>query len=136
LKLLLFQAQRFAFSPFAATVAGADPAAGPGEVRDAVVAWVQVEPADLPRIAQVEKKAAKYIKWLAGKRGLKQVVLHSFAHLGGESAPADRAGELLGSLGARLESVGYGVTQTPFGYTCHWELEVYGDSLAKVFQEV
>ena len=41
----------------------------------------------------------------------------------------------LDDLALRLEAKGYGVRATPFGFTCAWTLEVYGESLAKVWKQ-
>jgi hypothetical protein len=35
-----------------------------------------------------------------------------------------------------LSETGYKVSNTPFGYFCEWDLEVFGDSLAKVWKEI
>ena len=78
----------------------------------------------------------KHVKWLANKRDLRQVVLHSFTHLGGETAPAEFAHALLEELAERLTATGYACDTTPFGWFCSWDLEVFGDSLAKVWKEV
>ena len=74
------------------------------------------------------------IKWLANKRGLRKVALHSFTHLSVSKAEAGFAQACLEDLAGRLGRAGYGVWITPFGYTCEWDLSVYGDSLAKVFK--
>ena len=105
-------------------------------VNHALVAFlhVEAEDADEERHARVFKKALKHLKWLANKRDLKTVVLHSFAHLGGSNATPGFAQSFLDALAERLSTTGYAVHQTPFGYFCSWELEVYGDSLAKVWK--
>ncbi|HXW00525.1 MAG TPA: threonyl-tRNA synthetase editing domain-containing protein, partial [Anaerolineae bacterium] len=84
----------------------------------------------------LETKVVKNIKWLANKRSLKNIVLHSFTHLSGSTASPEFAQTLLNNLEQRLHSTGYQVWQTPFGYFCEWDLSVYGDSLAKVFKEI
>ena len=81
-------------------------------------------------------RVVKNIKWLANKRELKRVVLHSFTHLSASTAPADYAETLLGAVAERLASAGYEVAQTPFGYFCSWDLAVVGESLGKVFKEL
>ena len=85
---------------------------------------------------RLETKVVKNIKWLANKRQLKKVVLHSFTHLSGSTASSEFAQGLLDGLEQRLRDTGYEVWQTPFGYFCEWDLAVYGDSLAKVFKEL
>jgi hypothetical protein len=81
-------------------------------------------------------KFIKNIKWLAGKFDSKNVVLHSFNHLSGSKAPADFAERMVQDARQRLETSGYSVTVTPFGYLNEWKLHVAGESLAKVFKEI
>src|SRR5688572_31719295 len=38
------------------------------------------------RSTSVVRQSLKHIKWLANKRALKHIVLHSFTHLGGDTA--------------------------------------------------
>jgi hypothetical protein len=136
MRMLTFQARRFAWRPCAKTVeAAADVTAG-GEAVEAVVAWLHAEAADVEDRRRVFRHALKHIKWIANKRGLRHVVLHFFAHLGGESAEATFAQAFIADLAERLQSTGYTVSVTPFGYFCAWELEVYGDSLAKVYKTI
>ena len=82
------------------------------------------------------RQAVKHIKWLANKKRMKNVVLHSFAHLGGDSAAPAEAQRLLEEVAQRLRHTGYQVWMTPFGYFCEWDISVYGDSLAKVWKEI
>ncbi|MCB9547137.1 MAG: hypothetical protein H6706_15000 [Myxococcales bacterium] len=136
MRLLTFQARHFAWQPFSQTLPTADPAPPPGEAADAVVAWLHVEAADEADEARVFRHALKHLKWLANKRGLTAIVLHSFAHLGGETADAAFAQGLLERLAERLRATGYAVQITPFGWFCSWSLDVHGDSLAKVYKVI
>ena len=100
------------------------------------MAFLHIEQRDAGEArARAFRKTLKHIKWIANKRDLKNVVLHSFTHLGGENAEADFAAAFLEELAQRLRNTGYDVRCTPFGYFCSWNLDVYGDSLAKVFKE-
>jgi len=136
-RALTFLVDRFEWSPFSKTLDDA-PDAQPGEVGDAVVAFLHVEPADVTeaRRAKVFKKALKHLKWLANKRELKTIVLHSFTHLGGDNAPADEALALFEELAQRLRDTGYDVEITPFGWFSRWSIDVRGESLAKVYKEL
>lgn len=127
--MLLFQAAEFVFSDDHEAL---PEAAGPARI----VALIHAEPDDRDDRPRVLRKAAKQIKWLAGKRGLDRVVLHSFAHLGPDKAPVEVAGELIEALSARLEGVGYRVTTTPFGESLAWRLTVFREPLAKVFVSI
>ncbi|MGB9722943.1 MAG: threonyl-tRNA synthetase editing domain-containing protein [Chloroflexia bacterium] len=133
MKALLFLSSRFAYAPFAPTIPEAGPPPPPQEVQEAVVAFVHCEEEDIPKRASVFSRLLKQIKWLAGKRDFRNVVLHSFTHLAETKAPPDFARAFLEELAGRLQRNGYQVAVTPFGYTCSWELAVYGESLAKVF---
>jgi len=80
------------------------------------------------------RKTLKHLKWLANKRDFKNIVLHSFTHLGGENAEPDFAREFIDELSERLASTGYATCTTPFGYFSEWDINVYGESLAKVYK--
>ena len=75
-------------------------------------------------------------RWPGNVRELKNIVLHSFTHLGGATAPPDFARAFLERLAERLRTNGYQVWSTPFGYFCEWDLSVHGESLAKVWKEI
>ena len=92
--------------------------------------------ADEERYGSVSRQVLKHIKWLANKRGLKNIVLHSFTHLGGETAQPAVAESFIDTTAQRLRDTGYQVWTTPFGYFCEWDLSVYGESLAKVWKEI
>jgi hypothetical protein len=103
-----------------------------------VIVFIHAEAADAApeRASSVLRQSVKHIKWLANKRSMKNLVLHSFAHLGGAGAEPEFAGSFIEELARRLTAGGYQVVTTPFGYFCEWDLSVYGDSLAKVWKEI
>ncbi len=132
----MFQARRFWYRPFSRTLEQAEDASGEEEVPEAAVIFVHAEAEDEQRRSKVLTKALKNIKWLANKRGLKNIVLHSFTHLADSKASPEFADDFLEGVAGRLRQTGYNVWLTPFGYVCEWELSVYGESLAKVFKEI
>jgi hypothetical protein len=132
-RALCFLARRFEWAPHEKTLADAQESPPSDRVDDALVAFLHVEATDAERGAF--KKTLKHLKWLAGKREMKTVVLHSFTHLGGTNAEPDAALAFLRELAERLSNAGYDVKITPFGWFCRWTLEVYGESLAKVYKE-
>ena len=73
---------------------------------------------------------------LCNKRAMTRVVLHSFTHLGAVSAEPAFARGFLDELAERLRGGGYEVRCTPFGHMCSWNLDVHGESLAKVYKEI
>jgi D-Tyr-tRNAtyr deacylase len=135
MRVLTFLVRSFAWEPFSQTLPEAPPAE-PGAVQDAVVAFIQVEAKDEEAYARAFRHLLKHLKWLANKKGFRTIVLHSFTHLGGENAPPELAERLFSEMSQRLESTGYEVAMTPFGYFCSWQLDVYGESLAKVYKAI
>ncbi|MBX3026638.1 hypothetical protein KF840_17170 [bacterium] len=138
MRLLCFQAKRFWWRPFERTLPEAAPDTGATEVREAVIAFVHVERSDVAGAAAESafRQALKHLKWLANKRRLRVVVLHSFTHLGGDAAEPGPAQALLERLAARLADAGYTTHVTPFGWMNEWEIAVYGESLAKVWKQI
>lgn len=134
MKLLMFQAKRFRYRTFEKTLETVPDLDLEENITEAAVIFLQAEIPDQENPEPVFSKTLKNIKWLANKRGLKKVVLHSFTHLGGETAPPEFARIFLERLAERLKGTGYQVWITPFGYVCEWDLSVYGESLAKVFK--
>ena len=136
MKLLMFLAKQFTFRPFEKTLPEAGDGGGEVRVTDAAIVFVHAEPQDEADPAGIETKFVKNVKWIAGKRGLRSVVLHSFTHLADASASPQFAEAFLQSAAARLRNTGYQVALTPFGWVCEWELAVFGESLAKVFKSL
>jgi len=133
-KLLMFQARRFWFRAFERILDTAEETDAQAEVQDAAVIFLHAEAIDETQKGKALTKAVKNVKWLANKRGLKNVVLHSFTHLGGDTASPEFAQDFLEVMARRLCDTGYQVWITPFGYVCEWDISVYGESLAKVFK--
>jgi hypothetical protein len=138
MKLLCFQAKSFRWKTHSKTLPEVPDQAIEEQVHDAVVVFVHAETSDAAdsRSDSVLRQSVKHVKWLANKRGFKNIILHSFAHLGGSTAPPDFARSFLEQLAERLRATGYQVWSTPFGYFCEWDLCVHGESLAKVWKEI
>jgi len=138
MKILTFQARGFGWKAFSQTLEDAPELESPeGVAAECVVGFFHIEARDEPDDVRkkVFKKTLKHLKWLANKRDFKVIVLHSFTHLGGENASADFALAFFEELAERLRNTGYTVYITPFGWFSSWTIDVYGDSLAKVFKE-
>jgi len=136
MKLLMFLARQFAYRPYEKILP--DAAEGGDELRvaEAAVVFVHSEPQDELAPDGLETKFVKNVKWLAGKRGYQNVVLHSFTHLAEASASPQFAEAFLLGAADRLRKTGYQVSLTPFGWVGEWDLSVYGESLAKVFKSL
>jgi hypothetical protein len=141
MKMLCFLARNFRWKSFSKTLDEV-PDLPDQQVDDAaddcVVVFLHAERRDQPAEARgrVFRHVLKHVKWLANKRSFTNVVLHSFTHLGGDTAEAGFADGLLVELDERLTGTGYAVKRTPFGYFCEWGIDVHGESLAKVWKEL
>jgi Archaea-specific editing domain of threonyl-tRNA synthetase len=138
MKLLCFQAKRFRWKTHSKTLPDVADQEVDQTVEAAVVVFVHAVASDAAeeRKNSVSRQTLKHIKWLANKKDLKNIVLHSFTHLGGETAPPAFAELFICAVAQRLRETGYQVWITPFGYFCEWDLSVYGESLAKVWKEI
>ena len=136
MKLLMFLAREFTFRPFEKILPEAGDGGDEVRVSETAVVFVHSEPQDEVDPSGLETKFVKNVKWIAGKRGSKDIVLHSFTHLADSSASPQFAEAFLQTAATRLRNTGYQVTLTPFGWVCEWDLSVYGESLAKVFKSL
>lgn len=137
MKLLTFLVDHFRWAPFSQTLEDASTDYEADEVGEAVVVFLHLEKNDMveDNYNKVFRKTLKHIKWLANKKDFTDIVLHSFTHLGGDSAAPDDAEQWMNAMAERLETTGYSVKITPFGWFSSWEISVQGDSLAKVWKE-
>ena len=135
MKLLSYQARSFSWQASSQTLDIADPASS-GHVCETSVIWIHIEEDDEYDQKRIFRHTLKHIKWITNKRDLNNIVLHSFAHLGGATASPTFAKSFIERLYQRLSSTGYNVSKTPFGWFCSWNLDVYGDSMAKVFTHI
>ena len=138
MKLLCFQAKRFHWKTHSKTLPEVPDQDVEEEVNEAVVVFLHAERTDEDerRRESILRQSLKHVKWLANKKALKNIVLHSFTHLGGDTASPEFAESFMARLAQRLGDTGYQVWVTPFGYFCEWDLSVFGDSLAKVWKGI
>jgi hypothetical protein len=138
MKLLCFQAKRFRWKSYSKTLADVADYDIDEEVAETIVVFIHAEASDSEEARRVSvlRQSLKHLKWLANKRAFRNIVFHSFAHLGGETAEPAFAESFINNAAERLREAGYGVWTTPFGYFCEWDLSVYGESLAKVWKEI
>jgi Archaea-specific editing domain of threonyl-tRNA synthetase len=138
MKLLCFQAKHFGWKTHSKSLSEALDQDVNEEVENALVIFIHAEQRDEDAVktTSVARQTLKHVKWLANKREIENIVIHSFTHLGGESATPAFAESFIKALAGRLRQTGYHVWLTPFGYFCEWTLSVYGESLAKVWKEI
>jgi len=134
MRVLFWYCDRFDWTPAIKTLPEV-PDAEPAENYDAVVAFVHIEPKDVEGGSTAETKLVKNAKWLARKWEITRVVLHSFTHLGPEKADPAQARALLDRSQKRLQTAGYSVDQTPYGYFLDLAIKAPGHPLARVYKE-
>ena len=133
MRALFWYCDHIGWKPAMKTLEDAPEAGADG--RDKVVAaFVHVEPQDVAAETSAETKLVKNAKWLARKWETREILLHSFTHLGEEKAEPDAARALLSRAEERLTAAGYVASQTPYGYFLDLELQAPGHPLARIYK--
>jgi hypothetical protein len=132
MRVLFWYCDTFAWHPTMKTLDDAPDASGDAR-KNAVVAFIHVEPDDVGRNAS-ETKLVKNAKWLARKWETNTIVLHSFTHLGEEKAEPEEAKAILDRTQQRLETAGYKAIQTPYGYFNDLTIQAQGHPLARIYK--
>jgi hypothetical protein len=136
LKLLLFYAHNWWFKTAAKSLPHVDDVDMEKSVDNSAVVFLHAEKEDEEKGKSLLDKLVKNIKWLAGKFGTKNVVIHSFNHLSSSKASPEYSEQIIKQAAERLQNAGYTVICTPFGYFNEFRIHVGGESLAKVFKEL
>jgi hypothetical protein len=135
MKLLLFYAHKWWFKTASKSLSEVPDIDMEDSLKNAVVVFYHAEQEDEEKGKGVLDKFVKNVKWLAGKFGTKNVVIHSFNHLSSSKASPEFSEQLIKQAMERLQNAGYTVLCTPFGYFNEFLIHVGGESLAKVFKE-
>ena len=133
MRVLFWYCDRFDWQPAMKTLEQA-PDAGPAENSNSVVGFIHIEPDDVVEGSSAETKLVKNSKWLARKWDTKQIILHSFSHLGEAKADPEKARALLDRAAVRLVDSGYSVKQTPYGYFNDLYIQAPGHPLARIYK--
>ncbi len=136
MKILMFYAPSFWFRTYKKVLEEVSEQNIERNIENALVIFYHSEAEDIDRKSSVLTKFVKNIKWLAGKSGTKNLVLHSFNHLSVSKAPPEFTVEFILDVKKKLDKAGFTVSETPFGYLNEWKIHVAGDSLAKVFKDI
>ena len=134
MRVLFWYCKRFDWVPASKTLEDA-PEAVAAQNANVVVAFVHVEPGDPEPSSSAETKLVKNAKWLARKWDTRQIVLHSFTHLGERKADPHEAKLLLENAAKRLTAADYTVTQTPYGFFNDLLIEAPGHALARIYKQ-
>ncbi len=135
MRVIFWYMDSFTYHPAVKGLEGAETVEEGDAFSDALVVFVHGEEKDEENASKVETKLVKNIKWLSGKLGSKNIVLHSFAHLGESKCEPDFLRQLFDRAQARLTDSGYTTAQTPFGYFLDISISAPGRSLARVYKE-
>jgi len=134
MRVLFWYCTRFAWDPALKTIEEA-PDAVADQFEKTVVAFVHVEEKDLEEGSSAETKLVKNAKWVARKWDVKEILLHSFTHLGESKAEPGLARALLDRAHRRLQTAGYQCSQTPWGHFLDLDMEAPGHPLARIYKE-
>jgi len=135
MKLLLFYAHRWWFKTASKSLPSVPDMKMEDSIDNTVVAFFHAEAEDEAKGKSVLDKFVKNIKWLSGKFGTKNAVIHSSNHLSSSKASPEFAEHIIQQATVKLKNAGYTVLCTPFGYFNEFSMHVGGESLAKVFKE-
>ena len=135
MKLLMFYVHEWWYKTASKSLSSVADVSREARLENAAVVFYHVEAEDQEKSGKVIQKFTKNIKWIAGKFSTKNIVLHSFNHLGISKAPPEFSKEVVDEVIERLERTGFTVMTTPFGYFNEFKMHVAGDSLAKVYKE-
>lgn len=136
MKLLIIYADRFAYKTTIKTLESSPDMTEAHTLQQVIVGLIQVEEEDESRLAAVETKLVKNLKWAARKNTTTTIVLHSFAHLSESKAAPEITRQLLTQAERRLSSSDYTVHQTPFGYFLDLDIQAPGRSSARIFKAI
>ncbi len=134
MKVLVFYVNSFAYEAKVKNVETANEPGDGQEIKEAILAFIQVEEQDEERdLKSREKKLVNHLKWTARKNNTERIILHSFAHLSESKASFEYTVNLFNASEMRLKNGGYEVFQTPFGYFLDLKIDAPGSSLARIW---
>lgn len=136
MKLLLFYAHSWWYKTASKSLQYVPDIEREEHIEKTVVIFLHAELEDERKDKSLLEKLVKNIKWIAGKFGTKNVVIHSFNHLSSSKASPEFSEQIIKDATTKLENSGYKVVCTPFGYFNEFKIHVGGESLAKVFKEL
>ncbi len=106
------------------------------EAENTLLIFASVEKEDEGREEEVINKAIQNIVEHAKIIGVKNIVLHSFAHLFGQPSSPEIALKVLKEIEGRLNEMGFEVKRTPFGWFNTLEIKAKGHPLSRIAREI
>jgi len=104
--------------------------------KDALVVFTAAEKVDEENPRKVIGKGIKEIVDVAGKLGVRNIVLFPFVHLSDDIGNADAALKIMGNLYESLKKLDYVVDKAPFGWEKVFSLTSKGHPLAELSRTV
>jgi len=134
MKVLAMYTDEFSYHPTQKNLDDAEEITQGATFRDAILAFIQVEQSDEQYdVKSREKKLVNHLKWVSRKNNCKQVILHSFAHLGESKASSSFSKAVFDAAEKRLQNADFKTAQTPFGYFLDLDIKAPGYSLARIW---
>ncbi len=106
------------------------------EVENALLVFASVEQEDEGKEEKVISQTVEKILEQAQKIGVKNIVLHSFAHLFSQPSSPETALKVLKEIESRLKEMGFRVQRTPFGWFNALEIKAKGHPLSRIAREI
>ena len=139
MKLLLIHAEKFEYEVRQKALEEAEEVEEAGRrvaVENALICFTTVEGVDEGNLGWVVSRAADEVEDVAGRLGVRRVVVYPYAHLSPDLARPAVAVEALKMLAAELESRGFEVVRAPFGWYKRFTLSCVGHPLAELSRTV
>lgn len=103
---------------------------------DALLVFLGVEAQDERNPDKVVQKATDEIVRHCGVIGVKNIVIHPFAHLFIEFGSPKTAIAILKSLEKKLQEMGFQVKRTPFGWFNSLKIKAKGHPLSRIARRI
>lgn len=136
MKLLIIYADKFGYKTSNKGLENAETVDEESQYTDSLVGFIHLEEKDEEKLATVETKMIKQLKWAARKNETEKIILHSFAHLSESKGSPELTKQLFNSAEERLKGSGYEVFQTPFGYFLDLDVQAPGNSFSRLFKDI
>lgn len=106
------------------------------KVRDALLVFLGVETQDEKNPDEVVQKASDEIARHSQVIGVKNIVIHPFAHLFIELSSPEAAMDILQKLEKKLREMSFVVKRTPFGWFNSLEIKAKGHPLSRIARRI
>lgn len=106
------------------------------EAENTLLIFASVEQEDEGKEEKVISQAVEKIVEHAHRIGVKNIVLHSFAHLFSQPSSPETALKVLKEIESKLRGKNFKVKRTPFGWFNSLEIKAKGHPLSRIAREI